>query len=174
MNSVLLYYAMCCWENVLIKEEVFLSACYRLLDLFAGIGGLSYGFELVRTTDGNPAFETICAVENDHYACDTLRENFMRRNRNPDIVLQADLTDPLTHRKIIERCHGRVDVILGGPPCQSFSSIGARSASWNVRKKWLNDGRDWLFLEYVKLVKTLKPAFLVFENVQGILTKKDR
>lgn len=156
-----------------MREEIILTARYRIVDLFAGIGGLSYGFELVKSSDGGPAFELVCAVEKDHYACETLRENLRRRGRNPDVVLEADLTDPETHRKIVDRCRGQVDVILGGPPCQSFSSIGARSAAWRVRERWLNDDRDRLYLEYVKLVKELKPAFLVFENVQGILTKKD-
>jgi DNA (cytosine-5)-methyltransferase 1 len=157
----------------MLGEEIILASCYRVLDLFAGIGGLSYGFELVKSQDGRPAFELVCAVEKDPYACETLRVNLKRRGRNPDVVLEADLTDPETHREIIKRCQGHVDIIIGGPPCQSFSSIGARSAAWPVRQKWLEDDRDRLYLEYVKLVKELKPAFLVFENVQGILTKKD-
>lgn len=145
---------------------------YRILDLFAGIGGLSYGFEMVQP-NGNKAFELVCAVEIDTYACDTFRINLEKRGLDPSVVLQADLTDPLTHRLIMEKCRDGVDIIVGGPPCQSFSHIGPRCAKANIRQKWENDPRDLLYLEYINLVKDLNPSFLVFENVKGILTKKD-
>jgi DNA (cytosine-5)-methyltransferase 1 len=143
---------------------------YQILDLFAGVGGLSYGFELVENCG---AFEVVCAVEKDHYACATLRDNYIRRGLNPDVVVNEDLTIQQTHNLIIEKCKGNVDVIIGGPPCQSFSSIGARSAKKEVRQKFERDDRDNLYLEYVRLVGELRPKFLVFENVRGILTKKD-
>ena len=145
---------------------------YRILDLFAGIGGLSYGFEMVQP-NGKRVFELVCAVEIDAYACDTFRVNLKNRGLDPSVVLQADLTDPLTHRLIMEKCRNGIDIIVGGPPCQSFSYIGARCAKTNVRQKWENDPRDLLYMEYINLVKDLNPNFLVFENVKGILTKKD-
>jgi DNA (cytosine-5)-methyltransferase 1 len=154
-------------------EAIRLNRNYRVLDLFAGIGGLSYGFELIGAEDASSAFEIACAVEKDKQACETLRENFVRRGLASDVVLEADITEPGTHQKIIEKCKGQIDIIIGGPPCQSFSSIGARSAALSVREKWLEDDRDELYLEYASLVKELKPAFLVFENVRGILTKRD-
>lgn len=145
---------------------------YKILDLFAGIGGLSYGFEIMKPNN-ETAFDLVCAVEIDKYACDTLKTNLERRNLDPSVVLQADLTDPLTHEHIMKKCRDGVDVIVGGPPCQSFSYIGARSARMSVRKKWADDPRDQLYVEYVSLVRELNPSFLVFENVKGILTKKD-
>lgn len=146
---------------------------YRVLDLFAGAGGLSLGFEQVMTEDNQRVFDVVCAVEKDAYACETLRFNMKRRGMDPAVVLQADLTDPAVHSKIIDMCNGDVDIIIGGPPCQSFSMIGARNAAKKIRNKWKNDERDRLYLEYVALVKELNPLFLVFENVRGILTKKD-
>ncbi|MEQ8191937.1 MAG: DNA cytosine methyltransferase [Candidatus Eremiobacterota bacterium] len=145
---------------------------YRVLDLFAGIGGLSYGFEIFKE-EGRSVFETICAVDVDRYACETLRKNLEYRGENPDIVLQADLTDPETHDLIIKKCDGRVDIIIGGPPCQSYSSIGTRSAPQKIRNKFINDPRDRLYLEYIRLIKELRPYFIVFENVMGVLTKRD-
>jgi DNA (cytosine-5)-methyltransferase 1 len=150
-----------------------LSKKYRVLDLFAGIGGLSLGFELASLDRSDSIFEIICAVEIDPHACDTLRKNLEKQGKNPDIVIQADLTEPETHDLIIKKCEGQIDIIIGGPPCQSFSHIGARSAAPSVRKKFLNDDRDELYLEYMALVHELKPSFLVMENVTGIITKKD-
>lgn len=146
---------------------------YRVLDLFAGIGGLSLGFEMVNSTDDKPAFELVCAVEMDQYACETFKANLKKRGKNPDVVIQADLTDPKTHEIIIEKCNGSIDIIIGGPPCQSFSYIGTRSAPLKIRNKFINDERDQLYLEYIALVRELKPVYLVFENVKGILTKRD-
>ncbi len=149
-----------------------MNKVYRVLDLFSGIGGLSYGFELVPERSRS-AFETVCAVDIDRYACETLRKNLEYRGKNPDIVLQADLTDPETHDLITKKCDSRVDIIIGGPPCQSYSSIGTRSASPELRNKFINDPRDQLYLEYIRLVEELKPLFIVFENVTGVITKKN-
>lgn len=147
--------------------------CFRVLDLFAGIGGLSFGLELVKAPSGSSAFELACAVEIDPDACNTLKANLKKGGKDPSIVLQADLTNSETHDTILELCNGSVDVLVGGPPCQSFSSIGSRSAAPPVRRKFENDDRDRLYLEYIALVRELKPTFIVFENVMGILTKKD-
>jgi len=151
-----------------------LSKVYKVLDLFAGIGGLSYGFELVKSENSKSIFDIVCAVEIDGYACETLRKNLEIRGKDPEIVLQADLTEQNTHDLIIQKCKSNIDIIIGGPPCQSYSSIGTRSASKKIRNKFINDPRDKLYLEYISLVNELKPEFLVFENVRGILTKKDK
>jgi DNA (cytosine-5)-methyltransferase 1 len=165
-----------CFENPVLRrdqEAVCLGATYRVLDLFAGIGGLSYGFEVADTPAGERLFQLVCAVEKDDYACETLRLNLERRGCDPGVVLENDLTVDETHSKIVDVCSGEVDLIVGGPPCQSFSSIGPRSAAPKVREKWIKDGRDLYYEEYVALVTELKPKFLVFENVKGILSKRD-
>jgi len=144
----------------------------KVLDLFAGAGGLSLGFDLVRDNDGSRVYEIVLAVDSDKYACRTLKKYFGKTYGNEDIVLEADLTVMATHRKIIEKCGEGIDIIIGGPPCQSFSLIGPRSGNrdGNHRRYKI---MDRLYIEYLKLVKELKPSFVVFENVKGILSKRD-
>lgn len=147
----------------------------KVLDLFAGAGGLSLGFDLVKDKTGKKVFEIIKAVELDEEACETLRIYFQREYGRQDIVIQGDLTKPKIHKEIIEACKGKVSVIVGGPPCQSFSMLGPRSG-YGVKdkkyEKYKNDERDKLYKEYLKIVKELKPAFIIFENVKGIISKR--
>ncbi len=145
----------------------------KVLDLFAGGGGLSLGFDLVKNNEGERVYEVVLAVDNDKYACQTLRKYFKKEYGREDIVLEADLTLPDTHKKIIEKCKDGVDIIIGGPPCQSFSLIGPRSGETTENKEKY-ELMDTLYREYLKLVKELKPSFIVFENVKGILSKKDK
>lgn len=144
----------------------------RVLDLFAGGGGLSLGFDLVKDSEGERVYEIVLAVDNDKYACQTLRKYFLKTYGREDIILEADLTDPDTHKKIIRRCKEGINIIIGGPPCQSFSLIGPRSGRGETDKKKYKI-MDSLYTEYYELVKRLKPSFIVFENVKGILSKKD-
>jgi DNA (cytosine-5)-methyltransferase 1 len=145
----------------------------KVLDIFAGGGGLSLGFDLIKDSEGKRVFEIILAVDNDVYACKTLRKYFSREYGNEDIVLEADLTYPETHKKITEKCSNGVDIIIGGPPCQSFSLIGPRSGYGKNGDFSKHRIMDRLYEEYLALVEELKPAFVVFENVKGILSKKD-
>ncbi len=145
----------------------------KVLDLFAGAGGFSLGFDLVRDGGSRKVFEVVLAVDNERYSCQTLRKHFSKEYGNEEIVLQADLTKPEIHNEIVKRCREGVDIIIGGPPCQSFSLIGPRSGNGkkgNPRKYRI---MDRLYEEYISLVKELKPSFIVFENVKGILSKKD-
>lgn len=144
----------------------------KVLDLFAGAGGLSLGFDLVRDKNGRKVYEIVLAVDNDKYACQTLRKYFSKEYGNENIVLEADLTDKWTHNKIIKLCKDGIDIIIGGPPCQSFSLIGPRSGNGNGNHHKYRI-MDRLYVEYLKIVGELKPSFIVFENVRGILSKKD-
>lgn len=148
----------------------------RLVDLFAGAGGLAYGFEEARLPCGCPAFELIAAVEKDPDACATLRSNLTRRyGEGQGRVLEEDLTSPDTHRKIAELAGpDGVSIVIGGPPCQSYSQIGTRTGKWVGDKRFESDDRDLLFQHYVALVRTLQPAFIVLENVDGIRSKKNK
>lgn len=144
----------------------------RVLEVFSGAGGLSLGFDLVKDNRGERVYEVLLAVDNDKYACETLRRYFMKEYGKEDIVFEADLTSPGTHQEIIRRCNSGIDIIIGGPPCQSFSLLGPRSGNGTEnREKY--ERMDSLYKQYLKLVKRLKPSFVVFENVKGILSKKD-
>lgn len=145
----------------------------KILEVFSGAGGLSLGFDLVRSKGGERVYEIVLAVDNDKYACQTLKKYSKKEYGTEDIVLEADLTQSDTHKKIIEKCKEGIDIIIGGPPCQSFSLIGPRSGETTENKEKY-ELMDTLYREYLKLVKELKPFFIVFENVKGILSKKDK
>lgn len=137
---------------------------YTFIDLFAGCGGLSEGFY-------KQNFKALAHVEIDHTACKTLRTRmkyYGYTSADKD-VLELDIT-----RDDVIDCintaveNNDVDVIIGGPPCQSFSSLG-RAKDENGMK---NDPRNYLFESYIKILNHYKPKFFVFENVTGILTAK--
>ncbi len=149
-----------------------LTAPLRLLDLFAGAGGLSYGFGLARRTCGCPMFSLVAAVEKDHAACESLRANHATDEGEACPIIESDLTLAPTHEAVLDRIgNAQVDVIVGGPPCQSYSQIGTRTGRWVNDARFLDDGRDLLFEEYVALVSELMPRFVVLENVDGIRSK---
>jgi len=136
----------------------------NVVDLFAGPGGLSLGLEMVKDRNGNKVFNTICAVEKDSWACKTLKRNFQK-----SVVIEGDICDENTKKKLLKKCRGRTDIVVGGPPCQSFSLIGPRSGNSNGEKdasKYEN-----LYMEFIDVVEKLKPKFVIFENVKGILSK---
>ena len=67
---------------------------------------------------------------------------------------------------------GPVDIIIGGPPCQGFSTIGKRASS-DPEKRAKYDPRNELVLTYARIIRKLRPKFIVMENVKGILTLQD-
>lgn len=80
----------------------------RVLDLFAGTGGLSLGFEMVRDDFGRQVFELYRAVEIDRYCCETLRNRY-----GDGKVIEGDLTKKAVHERVITECKGRVSIIVG-------------------------------------------------------------
>lgn len=124
-----------------------------VLDLFAGCGGLSNGFER-----GGP-FLTIAANEFWGPAADTYE-----RNHPNTKMIRGDVTSPDTKSKIYDAFEKvDCDVIIGGPPCQAYSNAGFRDP---------DDPRGRLFRDYVEIVDKLKPKVFVMENVKGILSIK--
>lgn len=140
----------------------------KLLDLFAGAGGLSLGFESARDANGNPVFELHRAVEIDGYACDTLRSRY-----GSEKVIEGDITKLDIATKIIRECKGEVSVVVGGIPCQSFSLLGPRSGYGKKLEKWEMDKRDNLYEHFRDIVAEVQPNIFVIENVKGILSKKN-
>lgn len=135
---------------------------YTFIDLFAGCGGLSEGFY-------RQGFKALAHVEIDHWACETLRTR-MKYYGYQDYdkeVIEHDITSDDILEKIDNAVKGRnVDVIIGGPPCQAYSTAG------RVRdgKRMASDPRNYLFESYVKILDYYSPKFFVFENVTGLLS----
>lgn len=138
------------------------------VDLFSGAGGLSAGLE-------RAGWGTVVAVDSDADCIATLRENQSRsipiasrrgtylRNAR---LLQADVCDlrAADLRPLDAPRNWRPDLLAGGPPCQPFSFAG--------RQLSVKDPRGRLFLEFVRLTSELRPRFVLFENVAGIVTAK--
>lgn len=124
-----------------------------LIDLFAGCGGLSTGFEMA-------GFEVALAVEKDDWASETYIANHPGTK-----VVTEDITKVLDLDQLLDSKKVDVEGIIGGPPCQGFSLSGNRD-----RK----DPRNSLFMEFVRFVKHYQPKFFVMENVTGILSMKNQ
>ena len=117
-----------------------------VIDLFAGVGGLSLGFEM----------DILLANEFDQSIATAYKENHKSTN-----VVVGDITS-LDLSKVFGEYVNKIDVVIGGPPCQGFSQKGKR--------KTINDERNFLFKHYVEVVKFVKPKYFVMENVPNLLT----
>lgn len=137
---------------------------YTFIDLFAGCGGLSEGFY-------REGFQALAHVEINHWACETLRTRmkyYGYKNYDKEVI-EHDITADNIIDIIESATDGRKpDIIIGGPPCQAYSTAG------RVRdgKGMANDPRNFLFESYVKILEHYRPKFFVFENVTGILSAK--
>jgi DNA (cytosine-5)-methyltransferase 1 len=119
------------------------------IDLFAGAGGLSLGFE-------QAGFDVAAAIEIDPVHCATHEYNFP--NSTTICASVVDMSGDEIRRRA--NLQGRdIDVVFGGPPCQGFSMIGKRT---------LDDPRNSLVFHFVRLIRELQPKFCVFENVKGL------
>ncbi len=124
---------------------------FKVVDLFCGVGGFSYGFE--KTQD----FEVILGADIWNIALKTFEKNHKKTT-----LLNKDLT--LIDEGYWKSLKNKVDVIIAGPPCQGFSMSGQRN---------VNDQRNSLFKEVVKITKIIEPKYVVIENVVGLLSMSD-
>ena len=124
-----------------------------VVDLFCGAGGLSKGFEMA-------GFEVILGVEQDPVFMETFKKNHPNATLNKDHIDIRKLTEKTIKEKVGQR---KIDVVVGGPPCQGFSLAGRRDSK---------DPRNSLFEHFVRIVRVLKPKWFVMENVTGLLTSK--
>ena len=122
------------------------------IDLFAGCGGFSCGFE-------RAGYNIISAVEYDKNIAKSYENNHKNVNVIADDIKNVDNNETF---KL-----GSADIIIGGPPCQGFSMAGARN-----RNGFMDDPRNYLFKHYFNVVKIVRPKIFILENVKGILTLK--
>lgn len=123
------------------------------IDLFSGSGGFSLGFDWA-------GFKNVFSVEYDHEICETYRYNFPDHN-----LIECDITK-LEDKKILELIEGKeIDVVIGGPPCQGFSMAG------KIGRLFADDPRNYLFKEFVRVVKLVRPKCFVMENVARLYTR---
>ena len=124
----------------------------QIVDLFSGAGGMSTGFEMA-------GFEVSLGIEH----IEKFSQTFAKNHPNA-ITLNKDITE-VSEEEVLELLDGKkIDVVIGGPPCQGFSGAGRRDPK---------DPRNSLFMDFVRIVGTLNPTYFVMENVPGILNMKN-
>lgn len=133
----------------------------KYIDLFAGAGGFSEGFLQAYTDDKYYDFRLASDINENCELTHCVRYNKML-GLDTKFICQDIMDDTFLQNLLNEIGNQEIDVVTGGPSCQSFSLAG--------RRKKL-DKRDDLFYHYLKVIKALHPKYFVMENVKGILTK---
>jgi DNA (cytosine-5)-methyltransferase 1 len=133
------------------------------IDLFAGAGGFSEGF--LQAEAENKFYDFLLGSDINENCELTHLARYNHQLGMDAEFLKQDITEPDFIDNLLKKLDGKqVDVVCGGPPCQSFSLAGKR-------KKF--DKKDDLFAHYLEVIKILRPKYFVMENVKGILTKED-
>lgn len=136
----------------------------KAIDLFAGAGGLTLAAH-------QAGVEVLAAIEFDDAAANTYRKNFIEQKKhNIDLregTKNGDINnvDPIELRESLGLAVGDLDLILGGPPCQGFSSHRFKNSG-------VNDPRNKLLLRYFEFVHEFRPKVFLVENVAGLLWKR--
>jgi len=124
----------------------------KYIDLFCGAGGFSLGFD-------KAGFQNIFSIEIEENFCKTYNANFPTHT-----LISKDISE-VTNDDIKKLIYPhKIDVIIGGPPCQGFSIAG------NIGRKFIDDPRNKLFKEFVRVVSVVKPKYFVMENVARLYT----
>lgn len=121
-----------------------------VLDLFCGAGGLAFGFH-------SAGFETIAGIDSDPASIETFARNFPQASSFCEDL--SSISSSL--EKFILSLRHKIDVIVGGPPCQGFSIAG---------KRLIDDPRNLLYRHYIEIVRKVFPTYVVIENVPTIRT----
>lgn len=135
------------------------SEQHKAISLFSGAGGMDIGLR-------QAGFSILACVEHDPHCCDTLRLN-AQRERLQTQVFESDIRqlDPAELRIKVGLKVGELDLLAGGPPCQSFSQIGKRGS--------LTDERGLLLFQMLRFAEEFKPKAILVEQVKGLLSAAD-
>lgn len=135
------------------REKIMAETPYIGIDLFAGVGGLSYGLSAA-------GFDMRLGIESDPNASFNLKKN----NKNIEILtIDIHKVDPSQIMKLECFQDQGIDIIVGGPPCQGFSQS-------NRRTHQIANPSNNLYKEYFKFIRTIKPEVFFLENVEGLMT----
>ncbi len=132
---------------------------YKTVSLFSGAMGLDVGLHQTGR------FELLACVEKVPSFCDTIRQNIRLGNVPSDLkVYQADICDLDPERLLSELglAPGELDLLVGGPPCQAFSTAGKRAS--------VQDHRGTLLWQFLRFVEVLQPKMFLMENVRGLIS----
>jgi len=124
----------------------------NVIDLFSGVGGLSEGFK-------QAGFDIIYANEFNESIANSYKLNHPETDVDSRDIQDIDLN------RTFKKYKNKIDVLVGGPPCQGFSQKGSR--------KGLKDDRNFLFKYYISVINIIKPKFFLMENVTNILTSNN-
>lgn len=132
---------------------------YTVVSLFSGGMGLDLGLEQTGR------FRVVACVEKEKAFCETIRSNHRAGRLDPDLkVFEGDISD-LSPQALLDAVGlkpGEVDLVAGGPPCQSFSTAGKRAST--------QDPRGTLLWQYLRFIEAIQPKFFLMENVRGLLS----
>jgi len=133
----------------------------RVVDLFSGVGGMTFGFYYSLKNGKfikNENCDIVFANEKDKNTAKAFNLNF------PNITMLNKDIKSLSEQSVSNLVGiGEIDIIIGGPPCQSFTTIGTRRY----------DDKAKLYTQYKRMLKIIRPRMFIFENVKGILSMKD-
>lgn len=147
------------WSSVRKAPEVMSVTKFKVVSLFSGAMGLDLGVE------ATGRFQLLATVEVEKAYCETVRHNQRRGLLPVDLrVYEADIRtlNPYEMMRQLGLKSGELDLMVGGPPCQAFSTAGKRGA--------VQDPRGELLWEFLRFVDAFQPKFFLMENVRGLLS----
>ena len=152
------------------KSKTRICPTFTYIDLFAGAGGFSLGFQ-------RAGFKCVGAIEKSIRASETYSLNFPEHVASRLCRLGPELGDILSLRRNsvrteLQKCGiEELDVVVGGPPCQGFSRIGRGKLDFLASKKgaFKSDPRNDLYFKFLNVIEWIQPKAFLFENVPGIL-----
>lgn len=139
-----------------LGKNIYQNTCFPAVSLFSGAGGMDLG--VIRASHGRAMFDIRGCIELDHDCCETLRLNFGSKVA----VYEHDIS-AFDHNDVVLKCQleGTVlPLVVGGPPCQSFSQAG--------KQRGVRDQRGELIFMFLRFVQATQPVYFVMENVSNL------